>query len=325
MSKKDLSFLKPAPPETFAEKLSKVRVYYEKDYEEPKIEILFKEDNQKSEERRDLFKEIEGRNFKTAVGDHFLRKKKEYFKLDGIAKEDRYKNRQIAFRYYKDFCDCTVRDMEIDLNGISEEIYFKKLKSIQFWKDIIDFMFTYADANTISWYSQTINGVFLFYFKKYKFLKTTMDRTKTSHSKEGEDRLILGAVRKWNAQQALDCFHLYIVKLYRHFRPNFEANIKTNYYIYTKFFNPLSTKVPSLRKEAFLGSGHLRGFFICFKSKFRYWIEEIENKKLEDVFNYKELEDMCEEHGADIIEEPINKSLDEIVEEALLKYLVIKE
>lgn len=261
------------------------------------------------------WKDLEEMKFAGIIVNHFFRLKNSHFELDGVSRDEKNKNLYLAKQFYRKLKDKNI-DFEISENIDSEKL-FSQFLIPDFWKGIADFMFEYADADILKYYSQTINGIFKFYFKHYGRLKALLD----SRSLSGEDRLLLSQVRKWNKNDVVNCFHCYIAKLYRYLRPdvNFKV-IKQSYYIYIKF---ITTTQPPLIKQIVLENNQLlRGLLLQFEPKLEEWCK-IMKISSNSIIDYTWFKNLCEIKGVVLAKEVTEKDLDDIVGEAITKFFEV--
>jgi len=250
---------------------------------------------------------------RAVVGTFFRERRKKGFTKEGFTLQERGKNHSLAKAFYKKVNE---HKLEIVLSdGVDEDKYYERLKSPDFWKEIIEFMFLYADMDILKFYSQTINGVFSFYFRHYDRLKTIVE----SKNLEGEERKLLADVRRWKKEDAINVFYIYITKVYRHFKTDFEGTPKGEYYVYIKYTARINHN-PSIKPIVLRTSPLLRGLFLAFEPKFKEWAGLWPSMNLPALFDYEELKQLCEELGAEYANEIVIKDLDDIIGDAINKF-----
>jgi hypothetical protein len=253
--------------------------------------------------------------FASKIVGYFLKKKAEYEKADGYPKSERPKNIYLAKIFYR---QVKFRNLDIDFVDESRKLeLYKRVEDLEFWKEIIDFMFKYADPDTLKFYTQTIRGVFSFYFKHYNRIKSSMD----ARNLDSEIRLIQASVRKWTKQDSVAVFYLYLAKLYLHLKPpDSPLTFNTIYYSRVTYLEAALNVVPKIRPVVLENSMVLRGLLLQFSEQFRDWMVKW-NVDINDVFDYEEFKELCNKRGVLLSSEVINRPLNDILYEALSMYV----
>lgn len=236
-----------------------------------------------------------------------------------IPKDEKAKNIYIGEMFYRKVKN---KKLDIDIEE-NEDFIYSQLGSIEFWKDKIDFMFKYADLETLKWYSQTVNGVIRFYFNKYQQLKNVVE----GNDLNAEERKLIALIRQWKKEDAINCFYCYIVRLYRYLKPTLDYPNRQIYFNYIKFLcnSPATAdvKTPIIKPLTLENSALLRGLLLQFKDRFQE-LCLIKGVDISTLFNYKEFEELCEIKGVDFEDSVLlNKDLNTIIGEAMMKFTVV--
>ena len=250
-----------------------------------------------------------------AIVKSFFKAKAKAFSLTAIVGTEKYKNYAIA----KSFFDKIInRNLDIEfVENVDIEEYYKKLESVDFWVEVINFMFKYADENILKYNTQTINGVFLFYFKRYDVLKKQIN----SSSSEAENRKLLGLVRQWKKQNSIYCFYCFIVLIYKHFEKSFNCPNKQIYYDYIRYFS-FKGDYPSVNQIVLQNDPLLRGLLLLFKDNFYSWMNIDGNSSVDslvrkEIIDYEDLSVICNIKGALFDTTVTDKDLNDIIGTAM--------
>lgn len=270
--------------------------------------------NIKKEEGNELTPdEIEEYNFARPVGMFFL---KERLKLPNssqvILAKDKMKNIYLAKMFYR-----KVKNKTLEIEGDNIDFVYKQLANVDFWKDKISYMFKYADATTLSYFAQTVNGVFGWYFSRYQRLKNMVEAKDIN----AEDKMLLASIRSWKKEDAINCFYCYVVRLYRYLNPVNDYPNRQIYYNYIKYLCNIA-KVPKIKPVTLENSSLLRGLLLQFKERFTEFciMKEID---INTILDYKEFEELCELKGVDFEDSVLlNKELNDIIGSAMEKFTV---
>lgn len=279
----------------------------------PKLDIKLKEkpveepDEETEEEKAE-------KAFSHPVVQHFLRAKAKREKNFAITGVERGKNNSLAKTFYRSVVNKTL-DVEF-LEKIDEEKYYKQIQSVEFWKEVIDFMFSYANVNTLDFYSQTIRGVFAFYFKHYFRMKASLD----ARDLDSEEKLMQAIVRKWSKQDAIAVFYLYLTKLYFGLKQDSSQKYNQKYYVYVKFLKT-ENNIPKIHNVVLENSQVLRGLFLQFSVGFSEWMTKWD-LNIDDYFNYYEFSKLCETRGVLLSPEITNRPVDDILYDAITTFTV---
>ena len=254
------------------------------------------------------------RDFAWPLALYFLKakaKREKSFVINGVEK---YKNSNLAKIFYKDLVN---RRLELEFTEeIDEEKYYSQLSSVEFWKEVIDFMFSYADIDTLRFYSQTVRGVFAFYFKHYIRMKASID----SRTLDAEEKILQATVRKWTKQDAVAVFYLYLVKLYFALKQDNSQKYNQKYYVYVKYLKT-EDGIPKIHNVVLENSQVLRGLFLQFSVGFSEWMTKWD-LNIDDYFNYYEFSKLCETRGVLLSPEITNRPVDDILYDAITTFVI---
>jgi hypothetical protein len=257
--------------------------------------------------------EVEEIRFARSVAIYFLKVKAKREGSDVILKDEKVKNIYLTKLFFR-----KIKSKDLDITFEDEkkiECYYKKLEEIDFWKEVIDFMFGYADADILRFYSQTVNGLFGFYFKHYNRIKLALE----SRNLDAESRQVQALVRRWTKEEAVKVFYLYLVKIYFHFREREKKNtLKQEYYIYVKYIDS-TLGVPRIKQVVLDNSPVLRGLLMEFSPAFSDWMVRWE-LDIDKVFDYTEFSKLCE-RGVQFVPGVATKDLNDVLYDALTTYV----
>jgi hypothetical protein len=278
--------------------------------------LSIKDPEQKIKELEKSEEDCEGElAFGRAVGLHFLRERSKLPNSTGvILQEEKAKNIYLAKLFFRKI---KKRELEIETTEDINKIY-KQYEDVEFWKDKISYMFKYADSDALKFYSQTVKGAIGFYFKHYQRLKNIVE----SKSLSSDEKEIQAFVRAWKREDAINCFYCYLVKIYRHLKPQVNYATRQDYYKYIKYISSIST--PKIKNIVLENSPLLRGLLLSFKDKFEQWclIKEV---NIKDIFDYEEFEKLCEEKGVEFENSLFDgKELNDIISDAMYKFTQVQ-
>ena len=279
----------------------------------PELELKLLKNTKKEKEVELTPEEIEEYNFARPVAMFFL---KERLKLPNssqvISQDEKMKNIYWAKMFYR-----KIKNRKLEIEGDNIDFIYKQYENPDFWKDKFAFMFKYADATTLSYYSQTTNGAFGFYFSRYQRLKNVVEAKDIN----AEDKAILASIRSWKKEDAIACFYCYVVRLYRYLSPINDYPNRQIYYSYIKFLCNIA-KVPKIKPVTLENSSLLRGLLLQFKERFIEFCL-IKGVDINTILDYKEFEELCESKGVDFEDSVLlNKELNDIIGSAMEKFTV---
>jgi hypothetical protein len=250
--------------------------------------------------------------FSNPIVSHFIK----VFKKEGILKKEKEKNIYLAKQFYYKL---QKQELKYEFpEGVDIDKFYKELMQVDFWKNIIDFIHNYADDNILKFYTQTVNGVFGFYFKHYHRLKKVVGGQTLS----SEDRMYLSQVRRWNRQDVINCFHCWIAKLYKAQTPIFKCSPNQDFYRYVKFIS-YTTPLPIIKPIIIENNQLIRGLIFSFLDKLVEF-GELKSFEVSQIVDIEKFKIMCEQRGIEVAEDVTNKDLDDIVADALYRFFDTK-
>jgi len=267
------------------------------------------------EEKKD-FEELQ---FSRRVTNYFMKRRSSVFSTM-VTNQERAKNAYLCkhkFRAIKNKnFEKIVEGFEFPDNLDSDKEY-EKMRNPEFWIGIIDFMFRYSEDKQLYYYTQTINGVFLYYFKHYGRTKSLIE----SKSLSGEERLILSSIRHWKNEDVINCFYCYIIRLYYKLNPLFRNIKKKEYYRYV-IYTAEKDEIPRLTDVVLQNNHLIRGLLLSFEPAFKAWADSWEFD-LATVFNYEDFKKLCEDKGVVFDDSVTDKDIDSIIESAMIKFVIL--